>query len=139
MAIATDSDVVTALGRPLTEAEEGQVNWWLAGVELFITARLGPVAGLDPAAVAFVEAEAVAEKVRRRGSAESSITVSVDDGSITRRYDNQVSASDITDEWWNLLDPNHGTGARSIRPSFEADTAQHAPTSPTGHVEDWPL
>lgn len=124
MAVATYEDVAVALGRPIsTEAEQAQVEWWLDGVELFITARLGPVADLDETTVKYVEVEAVVAKIQRAGRSESSITVSVDDGSVTRRYDS-VTASDITDEWWQLLDPDSNAATASIRPGFEADTVR---------------
>ena len=123
MAVATYEDVAVALGRPIsTEAEQNQVEWWLSGVELFITAKLGDVSNLDEAAVKYVEVEAVVAKIRRGALAgASSITVNVDDGGVTRRYENPVSADDITDEWWALLDPDVGGGAFSVRPSFEPD------------------
>lgn len=125
MAVATYQDVATVLGRLIdTETEQAQVDWWLDGIELFIRKRLGDLADLDDAAVRYVEAEAVAEKVRRNGTSESSITVSVDDGSVTRRFDNPVSAEDITDEWWNLLDPSSDAASASIRPGFEPDHAR---------------
>lgn len=124
MAVATYADVEVALGRPIsTEAEQAQVEWWLNGVELFIVARLGPVADLSEDAVKYVEVESVAAKVRRSATdGASSITVNVDDGGVTRRFENPVSADDITDEWWGLLDPDTGGGAFSVRPYFEADT-----------------
>lgn len=123
MAVATYEDVAVALGRPIsTEAEQNQVEWWLSGVELFITAKLGDVADLDEAAVKYVEVEAVVAKIRRGALAgASSITVNVDDGGVTRRYENPVSADDITDEWWGLLDPDTGGGAFTVRPYFEPD------------------
>jgi hypothetical protein len=123
VAVATYEDVEVALGRPIsTEAEQNQVEWWLSGVELFITAKLGDVADLDEAAVKYVEVEAVVAKIRRGALAgASSITVNVDDGGVTRRYENPVSADDITDEWWGLLDPDTGGGAFTVRPYFEAD------------------
>lgn len=125
MAVATYADVSVALGRPISDAaEQAQVTWWLDGVELFITARLGDVSLLDQTTLKYVEVEAVVAKVQRAGRAESSITVSVDDGSVTRRYDNAVTASDITDEWWHLLDPDSNTASASIRPSFDPDTAR---------------
>lgn len=104
MALATYEDVAVPLGRAITTpAEQEQVEWWLNGVERFIVNRLGPVAALNQDDVTYVEAEAVAEKVRRSGRAESSITVNVDDGGVTRRYENPVSDGEITDEWWELL------------------------------------
>lgn len=109
MAVATYQDVAVVLGRPIsTGSEQAQVKWWLDGVELIIGAELGAIADLDQGALKFVEVEAVAAKVRRNGTAESSISVAVDDGTITRRYENAtMSSGDITDEWWDLL-----TGAR---------------------------
>lgn len=119
MTVATYQDVGVALGRSITDtAEQDQINHWLTGIELVIGVCLGDVTQLDQAALKYVEAEAVAEKARRRGRAESSITVSVDDGSVTRRYDQPASANDITDEWWALLSPaeNDDAGAFSISP-----------------------
>ena len=131
MAVATYEDVAVALGRPIsTEAEQGQVGWWLNGVELFITARLGNVADLPEAVVKYVEVEAVVAKIQRGGRTESSITVTADDGSVTRRYENPVTASDITDEWWQLLDPDTNTATASIRPGFDADTAMWPVATP---------
>lgn len=122
MAVATYEDVQVALGRPIsTGSEQEQVEWWLDGVELFVVARLGPVADLDQNVLKYVEVEAVVAKIQRAGRNESSITVSVDDGSVTRRFEN-VSASDITAEWWQLLSPNADAAAASIRPGFEPDS-----------------
>ena len=131
MAVATYADVAVALGRSIsTEAEQAKVSWWLDGVELFIIARLGPVADLDETAVRYVEVEAVVAKVRRAGRAESSVTVAVDDGTVTRRYENAVTASDITDEWWQLLDPAADAASASIRPGFEVDSARWPVNTP---------
>lgn len=117
MTVATVDDVAVPLGRPITSAtERAQVQWWLTGAELVIKGRLGDVAALDQDAVLYVEAEAVAAKARRSGRAESSITVAVDDGSVTRRYENEVTAGDITDEWWNLLDAKPSAGAFTVSP-----------------------
>lgn len=138
MAVATYADVAVALGRPIsTEAEQGQVEWWLNGVELFIAARLGPVDQLSETLVKYVEVEAVVAKIQRHGTRESSITVAVDDGSVTRRYENAVTASDISDEWWNLLDPDANSASRSIRPGFDADTVQWAVSTPPTYDPDW--
>lgn len=117
MAVANYSDVAVAIGRPIsTQTEKDQVDYWLNGVELYIKARFTDLALLDQDALKFVETEAVAAKVRRHGTAESSVTVSVDDGSVTRRYDNPISAGDITDEWWDLLEPAAAADAFNIRP-----------------------
>lgn len=117
MAVASYADVVVAIGRPIsTETEQAQVEWWLTGVEMYITARLGDVSLLDQDTVKYVEVEAVAARVRRHGTTESSITVSVDDGSVTRRYENPIGADDILDQWWDLLSPSSAHSAFTINP-----------------------
>lgn len=132
MAVATYEDVAVAIGRPIsTAAEQAQVEWWLEGFELFIVNRFGPVADLTEGVVRYVEVEAAAAKVdRAQNKGASSITVSVDDGGVTRRFENPVTASDITDEWWNLLDPNTSSASASIRPGFEADSVAWAVSTP---------
>jgi hypothetical protein len=125
MTVATFQDVEVELGRTLaSSAEVSQVTWWLAGIEALIGARLGDVTALDQQLLTIVEVSAVAAKVRRGAQTASSVTVAVDDGSVTRRYDNPVSLSDITDEWWSWLDPDTGAGVFSFRPTFEVDTAR---------------
>lgn len=137
MAVATYEDVAVALGRSITSAEEqAQVEWWLNGVELIIRTRLGDVAALDQDVLKYVEVEAVVAKVGRSGSRVSSETVAIDDGSFTTRYES-VSASDITDDWWNLLNPDVGSGAYSTRPTFEADGAQWAVATPPYWPDSW--
>lgn len=106
MSVAAWQEVAVALGRPssdFTDDQQEQIEWWLDGVELIISRRLGDVSALDQAVLKLVEVEVVADKVRRAGTEESSITVSIDDGSVTRRYDNAVVDDDITDRWWDLL------------------------------------
>lgn len=129
MAVATWQDVAVALGRPtsdFTADQQAQITYWLDGVELLIKARLGDPALLDQAVLAFVETESVAGRFRRLSDGgASSVTVSVDDGSVTRRYES-VSADDITDSWWDMLDPTRGASGWSTRPGFEPDVV--APT-----------
>lgn len=122
MAVATYSDVEVALGRSIsTPAEQGQVDYWLDGIEMLIGSRLGDVTELDQDVLKFVEVEAAVARINRNAAAgTSSITVSVDDGAVTRRFEG-VNATDVTDDWWRLLDPSWGSGAFSVRPSFEAD------------------
>lgn len=123
MAVATYEDVAVALGRPISDpAEQAQVTYWLDGIEMVIVSRLGPVSELDQDILRFVETEAVAARVRRysEGGA-SSITVAVDDGTVTRRYEGAISSGDITAEWWDMLNPVAGSGVFSARPQFEPD------------------
>ena len=138
MAVATVEDVATALGRPITsDTEVAQVEWWLTGVELIVTARLGDIAELNQDLLKYVEVEAVVAKIRRGDSLRTSRTVSVDDASVTDRYESSVSTSDITDDWWNLLNPLVAQSAYSVRPTFEADDVQWAVRPPAGFEPMW--
>src|SRR5689334_16841007 len=117
MAVATWQEVAVALGRPTSDFsadQQAQMTWWLAGIELLIKSRLGPIADLDEETVKQVEVEAVAEKVRRSGQSESSITVAVDDGTVTRRYENRVTAADITTDMWGLFGSAYASTAYTI-------------------------
>lgn len=129
MAVATWQDVAVALGRPtsdFTADQQAQITYWLNGVELLIKARLGDVATLDQDVLTFVETESVAARSRSLSDGgASSVTVSVDDGSITRRFES-VSPDDITESRWDMLDPTRGASGFSTRPAFEPDVA--APT-----------
>lgn len=120
MSVATWQQVAVALGRPSSAFDadqQAQITWWLGGVERFIINRLGPVANLDQSDVLYVEVESVAAKVRRSANqGASSITVNVDDGGVTRRYENPVTAGDITDEWWDLLNPETASDAFTVSP-----------------------
>jgi hypothetical protein len=136
-------DVAVALGRPITSATEiAQVEWWLSGVELLIGAKLGDLTALDQDVLRYVEAEAVVAKVRRGDSRVNSKTVSIDDGSVTERFETGVQTSDISDEWWALLNPSVGSGFYSTRPGFEPDTMRWPvstpPMSPEGWYSAWP-
>lgn len=120
MAVATWIQVAVALGRPpasFNTDQQAQITWWLDGAELLIKNRLGDVSLLDQASLKYVEVEAAAEKSRRHLIPETSITTTVDDGSVTRRYEYPVTDSDITDAWWALLSPVAETGAFTIRPA----------------------
>jgi hypothetical protein len=120
VAVATYEDVAVALGRPIsTEVEQAQVEWWLTGIEHVIFARLGDLAELDQNVLLYVEVEAAVAKIHRAGRSESSVTVAVDDGSVTRRYENSISAQDVSDLLWDLLTPDSGTGAFTISPYGE--------------------
>lgn len=115
MAVATYTDVGVALRRTISDpAEQAQIEHWLTGAEMAIRSRLGDPALLDQDVLRYVEAEAVAEKVRRAGRDESSITVSVDDGTVTRRYESGMGVDDITDDLWSLLSPARAGSAYSI-------------------------
>ena len=135
MAVATWQQVAVALGRPISDfdaEQRAQVTWWLDGVELLIKKRLGDVADLDQPNLVYVEVEATAAKVPAKGTAgESSVTVAVDDGSVTRRWENApVTDGDITDAWWELLSPSYEGDAFTIRPGRTPQRAYDAEWCP---------
>ena len=124
MAVATWEDVAVAVGRPsadFTSDQQAQIAYWLDGVEMFIKSRLGPVDELDHDTVQYVETEVAAEKAQRwlEGGA-SSVTVTADDGTVTRRYDS-VSAADITAELWGLFGSGFGGTAYTVGVSSPLD------------------
>lgn len=132
MTAATWQDVAVALGRPafdFTAEQQAQITYWINGIELIISARFGGLSTLDQAMLKYVETEAVAAKVPPKGVAagETSITVLVDDANVTRRWERPASASDITDEWWELLAPVRESAAFSTRPGFAPDVCWPRP------------
>lgn len=141
MTYGTTDQVATELGRlpeSVTDAEADQWQQWLNRVERAISARfarmglslVGQIAEglLDSATVADVEVSAVARKVRNPDGS-TSTTVSVDDGSVTRRREGADNLGDdpltLTADEWAILLPSAATasGAFSVRPAFEPDCA----------------
>lgn len=112
------SDIETALGRTLTSTEQDQVGQWIADARLLIEARLGDLALLDQARLDYVTREAVVSRFRNPEGFQSE---SIDD--YTYRHGAETRRVTILPEWWNLLDPDAGSGAFSARPYFEPDTA----------------
>lgn len=117
MAVATWEDVAVALGRPSSDFnadQQAQMTYWLNGAEIIVRGRLGDLALLDQDVLKYVETEVVAAKVRSiRDDGASSISVSVDDGTVTRRYES-VTSADFTGEFWTLLSPAGGASAYTI-------------------------
>lgn len=115
--------VETSLGRTLTDPERAQVTQWIGDAELIVGARLGDLAALDQAVLAYVVREAVVLKVKRPDGAVK-VDVSVDDASTSRTYERSTGQITILDEWWALLSPGADSGAGfSTRPGFEPDTS----------------
>ncbi len=128
MTVST-TDVAASLGRPLTVSEEQQAALWITDAYLLISVRFGDAyADLDSSLVDYVVRESVAGRLRGAAPGDmSSITVAVDDGNVTRRWENKTggdSATDwLLDGWLDLLSPERGSGAFSVRPSFEPDVS----------------
>ena len=136
MTYGTIEQVAQELGRlPDSVTPEEVLQWgqWLERVERTIRARFTR-AGLvlstqvaldapDAETVADVEVAAVARKIENP-SGDTSTTVTIDDGSVTRRKEGASTAPglELTDAEWALLLPASTAGAYSTRPSFVPDT-----------------
>jgi hypothetical protein len=118
--------VAIALGRPTADfssEQQGQINYWLNGVELVLGSRLGPVSELDQATLRYVETEVVAAKVRRLAEdGATSVSVSVDDGTVTRRYES-VTAADATADMWSMFGLGGASTAYTIAVGSPLDQA----------------
>lgn len=104
MAVASITDVESAIGRPLSDAEKTRAEWWLTGAEIQIKSRLGSLEALDQDALKYVEAEAVAARLSNPDGYQSE---TVDD--YTYRYGAETRGIVIRDEWWALLAPKRGS------------------------------
>ncbi|AEI11820.1 Gp19/Gp15/Gp42 family protein [Cellulomonas gilvus] len=121
---ATPDDVEVRLGRPLTDP--AQAVALLRDAEVLIRSRVLDLAArvadepgfLD--VVVMVEANAVV-RVLRNPEGLRAVTVTVDDGSVTRTRDQATSdgALRITDDEWDLLAPVGLGEAASIRLRYE--------------------
>lgn len=128
MTHANVTDVSTRLGRSISEAAEvAQVNAWLGDVENLILARIPDLADrvaagtLATELIAQVEANAVVRKVKNPDGYSSE---TVDDYTYRRNEDARRGELFLTDDEWALLTaPSVASGAFSVRPAFEPDTA----------------
>lgn len=118
----TADDVAETLGRPVPatgSTESKQWSLWIGDAERLIARRFRPLplTALDQDDLDYVIREAVALRVRNPDPV-SSTTVSVDDGSVTRRYERASGQIAILPEWWDLLTPAPGAdaGAFTIHP-----------------------
>jgi hypothetical protein len=133
MTYATVQDVAARLGREITDPlEVAQVEAWLEDVEDQITARFlraalvlaDQLALEDPTlgTVVRVEANAVIRRMQNPADGRTSVTRSVDDASITERYESDSVAVGLTDsDWLDLLGSGSDVGAFSTSPGFEPD------------------
>ncbi len=132
MTYATVQDVSDRLGRPISDpAEVTQVTAWLADVESIIEERfaraglvLSAQIALDNpslATVVRVESEAVIRRIYQPLPGRTSTTRSVDDASVTDRWEGSGTYDWLTDGEWSDLLPSATAGAFSTRPGFEPD------------------
>lgn len=113
---ASVQDVADRLGRPITsKVETAQVNAWLADVEAEIEARFAReglnladqmASGMPSlATIVRVESTAVVRRIQQPAPGRTSSTRSIDDGSVTDRWESGADPWAITDGEWDLLLP----------------------------------
>lgn len=128
MTYATPADVAAELGRlaaDLSPAEHVQYQAWLNRIEATIKVRIPDLDALvesgrlDAATVVSVEAAAVSRKALNPEGLRS-VTKSVDDGSLTKVRDTDLSSGVlfIAEDEWLLLTPRRPRGAFSVAPGY---------------------
>jgi hypothetical protein len=119
MVTVTVDEVQTAVGRTLTTEERAQAALWITDAPTII--RHGPdgtsnldLASLDPDALNLVVRESVSNRIKRPDSA-TQVSVSVDDGQVSRTYESGTGQLEIQPWMWNMLLPAASGGAFTIR------------------------
>jgi len=134
MSYATITNVTERLGRPISDPlEVAQVNAWLTDIEDRIVARFlrsglvlaDQIALGDPtlATVVRVESDVVIRRIYQPQPGRTSVTRSVDDASVTDRWEGQTADAGLTVSEWSDLLPRVSSGAFSTRPGFEPNVA----------------
>ena len=104
----TPVTIATALGVTVPDSESPKYAQWLMWIEdalMLINARkvaLEIVTDLDPTTLDYVVREAVTALARRPDDA-TQVSVSIDDGSVSRTFRSGTGRVGILDEWWELL------------------------------------
>ncbi|WP_330473824.1 hypothetical protein [Terrabacter sp. C0L_2] len=128
MAVSPDS-VAVELGRPtpLSESDSARFQSWIDQA-LYLIGRRYSIDALNSADVDYVVLMAVAEHARHADSAKK-VTVSVDDGNVSKEYDTPSSRVSIWDDLWDVLEPQvSGGGAFTIGPFGAPDRIGDGPT-----------
>jgi len=118
MTVTVANVATTLLRSPPAEASLDWAAWtmWIDDARRQIKNRLGDLALLDQDDLDYVVRESVALKVKRPDPA-TQISVSIDDGTISKSYEKGAGQVTITDEWWDLLTPEAvDNGAWTIKP-----------------------
>lgn len=117
MLAVTSDDIVTELGRALTDVEKHQADKWLAAAQAIIRKRLGDLERLDQDLLAYVVVQMVAERFRHPADGATSVQVSVDDATSVRRFGDSAAGLLFRPEWVDLLTPDEDLSqAFTIRP-----------------------
>lgn len=127
MAVTVDQ-VRVSVGRTLTDVEKAQAELWLTDALGLITARATregtTIDALDQASLDMVMREAVAARIKKPDDA-TQVSVSVDDGQMSRTYKSATGQIQIRDEWWELLFPSSAGEAFSVRLGYQTDPHRH--------------
>ena len=121
MTYATFDDVAIHLGRSLSETEESQIFMWISWLEADIASKLPDLTTVDPTAAQRVIVQSIASYLDNPTAA-SEVQVSVDDGSVTKRYTRSLGRVQILPELWADLGWSGETGAFTVSPYGAADT-----------------
>ncbi|MCW2758064.1 MAG: Phage protein Gp19/Gp15/Gp42 [Nocardioidaceae bacterium] len=115
--LVTPGDIEISLGRPLTPREIAQVGQMSTDAQVILRSRFPDLSKLDQDALKYVVREAIVFKLKRPDPA-SQTTVTIDDGTVAKRYERDTGAITILPEWWILLTPRAAAdhGAFTIRP-----------------------
>ena len=114
----TPAIIAIATGKATpTDGSVNDLQWkmWIADAEMLIEARRIEL-GVDPlsnAKLDYVVREAVVAHIKKPDDA-TQVTVSVDDGSMSKSYQSSKGRVTIADEWWALLGLTDPSGAFSI-------------------------
>jgi len=120
-AIATDLGVVTPAAGSITA---DQWEMWIGDAEMLIEERrirVGFEGPVDPAKVDYAVRKAVVAHIKKPDDA-TQVTVAVDDGSTSRRYESGKGMVSL-DDWWDYLGLlGNDSAAFTIRPAGRVDT-----------------
>lgn len=126
----SDFEVQTSLGRPLTPAEVEQARLWIGDARTIISH--GPeghstidLSTLDEETLDMVVREAVANRLKRPDSA-TQVSVSVDDGQVSRTYESSTGQLEILPWMWNMLLPAESGAAFTIGTAHLKRVHRHA-------------
>lgn len=121
MIYATSNDVATHLGRSLSTTEESQINLWISWLEADIGRNMPDPTTVDGTTAQRVIVQSIAAYLDNPTAA-SEVQVSVDDGSVTKRYTRSLGRVQILPELWADLGWSGDTGAFTVTPYAAADT-----------------
>ncbi|WP_143483604.1 hypothetical protein [Propionicimonas paludicola] len=100
--------MATTAGLTLNPAQVSQVQMWITDAQMLIRIRADrervDVASLDSSVVDYVVRQAVAALVKKPDAAKE-VSVQVDDGQVSKKFESATGQIEITPEWWELLFP----------------------------------